>query len=82
MNFMLMCLLEYLNTLSTETIMLFATDKLMGKARLNGILWVPAAVEPVIRIWTTRSALCRLACCFLRMLLCCYFQNKFCGETP
>lgn len=73
-----MCVLEYLNTISTETIILFAKDMLMSKARVNGILWGPAAVEPVITIWTTRSALCRLACCFLPMLLCCYFQNKFC----
>lgn len=35
MNFMLMCLLEYLNTRNTKTIMPFAKGMLMSKARLN-----------------------------------------------
>lgn len=75
-----MCLLEYLNTVSTETITFFAKDMLTSKARLYGIFRGPAAAEPVIKIWTTASALCRLSCCFLCMLLCCYFQNKFCEK--
>lgn len=32
---MLTCLLEYLNTINTKTIMLFAEGMLMSKARLN-----------------------------------------------
>lgn len=55
---------------------------LMSEARLNGILCGLAAGEPVINIWTTASALCRHSCCFLCMLLCCYFQNKFCEKIP
>lgn len=48
---------KYLNTVTTERIILFAKDRLMSKPRLNRILWGPAAAEPVIRVWTTRSAL-------------------------
>lgn len=67
---------EYLNPVSAETITLFAKDTLMSKARLNAILWGPAAAEPVVKIWITAAALCRHSCCFLCVLLCCYFQKK------